>query len=315
SRRRPWPKSRSTFSSGRSASDATDCPPRPSIIWCRTSWSCANPPQLRPKARPRRADRRRLCRSELTEEEVRRQDVERLELAPHVMEDALQVLEYTRRELEDEEGATGCQGLGSVAQDALTHLGRYGAERDSRDDVVGFAEAEALEDLAYRLRRVLHHLQTLVGQRHAQVVDEVRVHLDGDQNRIGAHAPQDLRGDDPDPGSVLDDDARLIPVDRLQQLFDQESRARDDRAEHARVAEEIAGEQQGVRGSCPAWYWLVFRHVVLCLGDAHCKLLHYAQVPALRHRLSRFSRPTAWRRTLDGAAPRPGGRGDRPGSR
>src|SRR5580693_3654730 len=55
----------------------------------------------------------------LAEEQVRRQDVERLELAGDVAEGALQVRERARGELEDEERAPRREHRAGLVQDAL----------------------------------------------------------------------------------------------------------------------------------------------------------------------------------------------------
>ena len=64
-------------------------------------------------------------------------------------------------------------------------------------------------------------------------------------------------------------DARGLPIDRLQQLPDQKTRARDDRAEHPGMAKEVAGEQEGVPDARPV---ACLRHVVSCVSAAHAKL-------------------------------------------
>jgi hypothetical protein len=182
----------------------------------------------------------------MIDEQVRRQHVERLEPAPHVTEYLLQVLQHARGELVDQEGALRLEHVAGLAQDALAQRRGDGAERNARDDVVGARVTEASQDLLHRHGGSLHHAQPRVRDRVLQVADEIRVHLDGDKRRVAAHAAQHLGRDAADARTVLDDHAGARPVDGLQELLDEEPRARHDRAEHARVAEEVTREQQGV---------------------------------------------------------------------
>ena len=95
-------------------------------------------------------------------------------------------------------------------------------------------------------RRAAHHVQPRVRVVRAQELDELIVELDRDQLRVGPHPAQDLAGEGADSGAVLDDQSRRAPVDVLQQVVDEEPRARDHRAEDLRIAQEVAGEQQGM---------------------------------------------------------------------
>ena len=95
-------------------------------------------------------------------------------------------------------------------------------------------------------RRAAHHAQPRVRVVGAEELDELIVELDRDQLRVGPHAAQDLAGEGAHPGAVLDDQPRRGPVDVLQEVVDEEPRARDHRAEDLGIAEEVAGEQQGL---------------------------------------------------------------------
>src|ERR1700730_3683978 len=74
--------------------------------------------------------------------------------------------------------------------------------------------------------------------------------------------PQEFSGDAAHSGTVLDDDAGPRPVQRLQQLLEEEARAGHDRAEHARMPEEVAREQEDVSVPCPTWCLRVFLHFI-----------------------------------------------------
>src|SRR5258708_37577932 len=67
----------------------------------------------------------------LTDEQMRRQHVERLEPAADVAEDALQVLQHARGELVDEKCPAGFEHIAGLAQYAFAQRCRNGAERNN----------------------------------------------------------------------------------------------------------------------------------------------------------------------------------------
>src|ERR1700733_7182976 len=97
------------------------------------------------------------------------------------------------------------------------------------------------EDLDDRLVRAFDHVQALILGGRPQETDELRIDFYGNEARIRAHAPQDFRRNAADTRAIFHDHARLRPVDRLQQLLDQESRAWNDRAQKncARTAKRV----------------------------------------------------------------------------
>src|SRR5579864_4700493 len=128
----------------------------------------------------------RSGRTGLAEEQVRGQDVERLELAPHVPEETIQIRQHARRELKHEERSAGGQCLAGIAQNRLANRLWHGAQGNPGDDVVSLGVTEFLHDIPYVRGRRFHHLEAFVDQCFAQEADELRVHLDCNQPRIGA---------------------------------------------------------------------------------------------------------------------------------
>ncbi len=174
---------------------------------------------------------------------MRGQHVQGLEFTADVTENPLQVLQNAAGELVHQERATGLEDLAGFQQDPFPHRGGNGAEGNSGNDVAGVALPVAAQDLVHGLGGALDDVQPLVLDGIAQVADEVRVGFNGDEHRIGAHASQHLGGDDTNAGAVLHDDPRLPPVHRLEELADEEARARNDRAEHHGMTEKVQREQ------------------------------------------------------------------------
>src|SRR6185295_12321473 len=177
------------------------------------------------------------------DEEMRRQDVERLECAFDLAEHTAQVGEQPRGELIDEERPARLERGTAGEQDVLAQLGGDRAERDAGDDARRFRVPEILEYVLDVGRRALHNLEALVRVGAAQEPDEFRAALDGNEGGVRAHAPQDFRRDVPDAGPVFHNDAHRLPVHTIENATNQKTQARDHRAEHDRVPEEGAREQ------------------------------------------------------------------------
>src|SRR5690348_16639881 len=154
---------------------------------------------------------------------MRRQNIERLEPALDDLERPLQIRQDAARELIDEEGPARLERGPSLADDVGAQRFGHGAEGDPGDDVARGAESELAQDAVHIRRRALHDVQSRIGERGPQELDEVAVRLDGDEMSIGAQVPQDLRGDAADARTVLHDDPRAAPVYRLEDLFDEET--------------------------------------------------------------------------------------------
>src|ERR1700733_11126260 len=129
------------------------------------------------------------------------------------------------------------------------------------------------EDLDDRLVRAFDHVQALILGGRPQETDELRIDFYGNEARIRAHAPQDFRRNAADTRAIFHDHARLRPVDRLQQLLDQESRAWNDRAQHPGMAKKIAREQQSVSASRRTRDSLLGRHGMPGMAVTHLRHL------------------------------------------
>src|ERR1700688_1708024 len=130
------------------------------------------------------------------------------------------------------------------------------------------------EDLDDRLCGGFNHVKALVLRRRAQETHELRVGFYGNEACVRAHAPQHFRRDAANTGAIFHYHARLRPVDRLQQLLDQEPRAGNDRAEHPGMTKKIAREQQSVSGSRPARDSLLVRHNMSGRAATHLRHLY-----------------------------------------
>src|ERR1700730_14065994 len=118
---------------------------------------------------------------------MRGQDIEGFELAADVAEDPLQILQHTGRELIDEKGAAWLQHAATLAQDALAHRSRDGAEGDAGDYVAGLFMAVLAQNLVDRLCGGLYDVEALVLAGRAQKAHELRVGFYGNENRVRAH--------------------------------------------------------------------------------------------------------------------------------
>ncbi len=89
----------------------------------------------------------------------------------------------------------------------------------------------------------MHGVQAAIHDIFTEKADKFLVQLDGHQDRVGPHALQNLLCDGADTGAVLDDHAGAIPVHLAEQIVDQKAGTGDERAQHGREAEEIAGKK------------------------------------------------------------------------
>lgn len=122
-------------------------------------------------------------------------------------------------------------------------------------------------------------MEALIFGGREQKAHEFRVGLYGNEDRVRAHTPEDFRGDAANAGAVFHYHTRLTPVDGLQQLLDQEPRARNDRTEHAGMTEKIAREKQSVAVARPTGVLLFVRHGMSPARATHFSA-HYASGPA-----------------------------------
>jgi hypothetical protein len=103
--------------------------------------------QLSRFTRPTRGGTRTPCRqrclrgARLTEEDLCRQNIERLKAALHEPEDALQVGQHARRELINQKPAARIEHCVRGIEDAAAQLRRHRSKRHAGDDVIGFEMA------------------------------------------------------------------------------------------------------------------------------------------------------------------------------
>ena len=74
-----------------------------------------------------------------------------------------------------------------------------------RDHVVGSSEPPLPQILLRVGGGSLDHVEPVVAQGAGEIAGEVPVGVDRDQRAVGAQPPEDLPGDRPDTGPVLDD--------------------------------------------------------------------------------------------------------------
>ena len=99
------------------------------------------------------------------EEQPRRHDVPRLELLVDPGERLLQEGQHRPGELVDQERPVGVKHVVRGPQDAVAHVGRHGAVRDPRDDVVGMPQPAGGEIAPGFRRGAFHDLQSPVADR------------------------------------------------------------------------------------------------------------------------------------------------------
>jgi hypothetical protein len=95
----------------------------------------------------------------------------------------------------------------------------------------------------------MNDVEPAVSETPAQVPHEISVGFERHQNRILAHPAQDFAGERANAGTVLQEYSSAVPIDFGENVIDQEAGARDQTAEHARVLDEVAPEEQQLSGT------------------------------------------------------------------
>jgi len=233
-----------------------------------------------------RVNRRELRGARLAEEHLRGKNIERLEAALDEPEDPLQVRQHARRELIHEKAAARIEHRVRGIEDAAAQLRLHGAQGHAGDHIVGFDVPQVAQHLVRPNGGFEHHLQARIGDGALQEAHEVGIGLDRDQARVGAHPAQHFGRKSAHPRPVFHDDPGVRPINGLQDLVDQKARARDQRAQHSRVLQEIAGkEQQLVAMSRGAWRhdsplvfgsgWRLYQHSTLCAARFSAQQLRW----------------------------------------
>jgi len=98
-------------------------------------------------------------------------------------------------------------------------------------------------------RRAVDHMEAAVAYPTPEKPYEIAVGLHGDQQRVRPHPAEDLGGKGPHSRSVLEKYPGAGPINLGQDMVDQEAGAGNQTPEHPGMLDEVAAEEQELRGA------------------------------------------------------------------
>jgi hypothetical protein len=188
-----------------------------------------------------------------TIEEPRGHDVARLEFLVHQAEDLLEIREYRASELINQERTTGVQQGVRGAENPLSDRSRHRGIGNPGDHVIGVGQASLFQDDIGFLGGPMDDMEPVIRDRSPKVMDKLSIGLDRHQGAVRPQPPQDLAGKCAHSRTVLDHYPGARPIDLTKQMIHQIPRAGDQGAEHLRVLQEIAAEQEKLLRTAGSW--------------------------------------------------------------
>jgi hypothetical protein len=175
-------------------------------------------------------------------EQARRHHVEGLEVLVYQPKHLLEIRQNAAGELINQERPIRMEHGVGLPKNGFPERRGHGSVRNPRQHVVSMGKAQPGQRRVGVRCGAVDDVEPVVLEAPTKKSHEVGVGLQYHEHRVRLHAAEDFGRESPDTRPVFEKDSGAAPVDFGQDMVDQETRARNEAPEHARVLDEITTE-------------------------------------------------------------------------